>query len=133
MVATSRITIADEVWVSTALLHRDHPDRADFTVAEIRDRVLREGLAGELRAGVETHIREHCVANRPRDPNRARLLYATDTGRRRLFREGDEYHPGRAGGRVMPLRDNVPADYRYLLDWYAADYSPRSSVDPLLQ
>ena len=29
------VRVADEVWIATALLQREHPDRADFSVAEI--------------------------------------------------------------------------------------------------
>ncbi len=39
MVTTKPITIADEVWIATALLHREQPDRADFTIHEIQERV----------------------------------------------------------------------------------------------
>ena len=38
------LKVADEVWLATALLHREHPDRADFTVAEIVERARQEGL-----------------------------------------------------------------------------------------
>ena len=30
--------VADEVWIATALLHREHPGRLDFTIAEIGGR-----------------------------------------------------------------------------------------------
>ena len=128
-----RVTIADEVWIATALLHREHPERADFTVQEIKERVAREGIAGPLRPGVETHIRQHCVANRPSDTDRVRLLYATSTRTRRLYREGDSYDPRRAGGRVTPAPNNIPAEYRYLLDWYAEAYGTPADLDPILR
>jgi hypothetical protein len=60
------LKVADEVWLATALLHRKHPDRADFTVAEIVERARQEGLTPELRPGVYLHANLHCVANRPR-------------------------------------------------------------------
>ena len=28
--------VADEVWIATALLHREQPERKDFTIREIR-------------------------------------------------------------------------------------------------
>ena len=41
------IRVADEVWIATALLHCEHPEREDFTVNEIieraRRRLYREG------------------------------------------------------------------------------------------
>jgi hypothetical protein len=52
------------------------------------------------------------------------MLYETGTGRRRLFRPGDDYHPEREGPperrgtRITPRREDIPERYRYLLDWY---------------
>jgi len=132
VISSRQITIADEVWIATALLHSEQPDRADFTVQEIKDRASREGLAPSLRAGVETHIRQHCVANQPRDPNRLRYLYATGRGTRRLYREGDQFHASRAAGRSCPRREDIPERYWGLLDWYAEDRRSREEVDPIL-
>jgi hypothetical protein len=130
--AERRVTIADEVWIATALLHRENPERADFTVQEIRERVRAEAVAGEMRAGVETHIRQHCVANVASDTDRVRLLYATSTRTRRLFRAGDPYDPRRAGGRIVPARENIPERFWFLLDWYAAQYGSNEQLDPIL-
>ena len=62
------LKVADEVWLATALLHREHPERPDFTVAEIVERARQEGLTRELRPGVYLHVNLHCVANRPPNP-----------------------------------------------------------------
>lgn len=122
------VTIGDEVWIATALLHREHPERDDFTVQEIEQRLRREGIAGGLRAGVRPHIYLHCVANREPNPNRARLLFATGKNRRRLFRRGDSYDPRRELGREAPSRDDIPERYRFLLDWYLGEYSPNGGA-----
>ena len=45
------INIADEVFIATALLHREHPYRDDFTVQEIVSRVSEENLYGGLAPG----------------------------------------------------------------------------------
>ena len=87
------IKVADEVWIATALLHRENPKREDFTVAEIVERVRREHMAGELRPSVQVHAYLHCVANRPPNPGRHRMLYATGKNTRRLFRETDDFDP----------------------------------------
>src|ERR1700722_6508020 len=71
------IKIADEVWIATALLHREQPERPDFTVAEIIDRARRESIIGELRPGVRVYVLLHCVANYPPNPARYRVLFAT--------------------------------------------------------
>jgi hypothetical protein len=65
------LKVADEVWIVTALLHREHPERDDFTVAEIVERARKEGLTPELRPGVYVHAIVHCVANRPPNPGLA--------------------------------------------------------------
>ena len=48
----AEIKVADEVWIATALLHREHPDLADFTIEEIMERAgqenCREAKAGGL-------------------------------------------------------------------------------------
>ena len=135
------IQVGDEVWIATALLHREHPERHDFTRAEIEERVRKEHLAGRFRPGVTPHIYLHCVANRPPNPRKLRMLTATSDDRRRLFRIGDEYDPGRegpidrGGTRIVPERHALPEDYRYLVDWYFQTYSPpaaNGSADPIL-
>ncbi len=122
------ITIGDEVWIATALLHREHPERHDFTVQEIEERLRREEIAGGVRPGVRPHLYLHCVANREPNPNRARLLFATGKSRRRLFRRGDGYDPGREAGREAPAREDMPERYRFLLDWYLGEYSPNTGA-----
>ncbi len=37
-ISTLAVKVADEVWLVMALLHRDNPDRIDFTIDEIMDR-----------------------------------------------------------------------------------------------
>ena len=57
------VKVADEVWIAAALLQREHPDRDEFSLKEIEERLKRENLAGGVRAGVYPHISVHCVAN----------------------------------------------------------------------
>lgn len=133
---TIQVKVADEVWIVTALLHRDHPKRDDFQVAEIVERAKREAITDDLRPGVRVHALQHCVANRPPNPGRYRMLYATGRLARRLYRPGDPYHPARDGAKTLPVRDEIPAGYHKLLDWYLTDYVCRSPAsqrtDPLL-
>jgi hypothetical protein len=72
-----RIKVADEVWLATALLHRENPSRNDFTLNEIVERAAKEGIVDERRPGVYVHAALHCVANRPPKPARYRMLYET--------------------------------------------------------
>lgn len=123
------LKVADQVWIAAALLHRENPDRMDFTVDEILERAHKETPAGELRPGVRVHILQHCVANRPANPGRYRMLYETGRGRRRLFRSGDTFHPTRKGGKVVPFLEEVPEKYGVLLKWYEREYDVRRPAD----
>ena len=129
---TAAIRVADEVWIATALLHRDHPRAADFSLKEIEARLVREGLTDDKRPGVYPHLSVHCVANRPPNRGTYRMLFETAPSRRRLFRPGDPYDPKREGGKMMPNRTEIPAKYHPLLDWYEHDWVPASPKDPLL-
>lgn len=130
------LKVADEVWIATALLHRESPKRVDFSVAEIVERAKEEGLSPALRPSVYVHAVQHCVANRPPNPGRYRMLLETGENRRRLFRPGDPYDPGREGAKIAPPREDIPAEYHALLDWYNQNYARRGTreakADPLL-
>lgn len=117
------LLVADEAWIAAALLHREFPDQGDFSVREIIDRARKENITGLLRPGVEQHVRFHCVANKPPEPGRYCMLFATARGRRRLYRPGDTTDPGRTG-KTLPEAHAIPERYRYLLDWYRNEYAP---------
>jgi hypothetical protein len=131
-----QIKVADEVWIATALLHKEHPERPDFGTEEIVERARKEALVKPLSPGVYVHVLQHCVANRRAYPNRLRMLFETSPGRRRLFRDGDAYHPEREGTKITPKREELPEDYRNLLDWYrewnTGNVEDRIKNDPLL-
>jgi hypothetical protein len=115
----AQIKVADEVWIAAALLQRENPGQADFSLDEIVERAQRESLHGSLRPGVYVHAVQHCVANRPPNPGRYRMLFETSAGRRRLFRKGDSYHPDREGAKVTPEAQDMPEGFAHLLAWYA--------------
>jgi hypothetical protein len=130
------VKVADEVWIAAALLHKENPDREDFTVAEILERARQENITGQMRSGVPVHIYLHCVANLAPNPGRYRMLYATAKNRRRLFREGDDFHPSRRSGKTTPEREAIPSKYRGLIDWYGKEYigqkKKTKTTDPIL-
>lgn len=131
------LKVADETWIAAALLHQENPSRQDFTVQEIVDRAAREAITGELRPGVYVHALQHCVANRLPNPARYRMLFATGKTTRRLFRPGDAYHPARDGSKVVPAKEDIPEEYRHLVDWYLTEYVSKRTdaekTDPILQ
>lgn len=127
--------VADEVWIATALLHRQHPERSDFTVGETVRQAEAAKVAGSpLRPGVQVHAYLHCVANKVPNSGRHRMLFETSKGRRRLFRPGDPCHPRRLSGKDVPLADDIPTAYRKLLDWYRNEYASDAGrdADPIL-
>ncbi len=132
------VKVADEAWIAAALLHREHPEREDFTIREILERAKREGIdmdeRNELRKGVYVHIVQHCVANRPPNPGRYRMLFETTDDRRRLFRKGDSFDSKRDGAKITPREDEIPEVYRPLLRWYEEWSSGQtaSDEDPLM-
>ena len=121
------VKVADEVFLVTAALHRENPDREDFTISEIVARAARENLTGELRPGVRVHASLHCVANKAPNPGRYRMLYATDKRTRRLLRSGDDVHPLRTG-KIWPEPEDVPTKYRELLEWAKRRYGTSPPV-----
>ena len=134
---SNSIRVADEVWIAAASLHRSHPDRADFTIDEIMGQAETGNVTAvsPLRPGVKVHVYLHCVANKPPNPGRYRMLLETPAGRRRLFRPGDPCHPRRTAGKHIPKRDEIPPRYVELIDWYIAEYAARAcgeAGDPVL-
>jgi hypothetical protein len=115
------ITCAVEVFIATALLHQEHPERKDFTIQEIVNRASRENLSGELRQGVSVHASQHCCANKKANPADHRMLFATGRSTRRLLLPGDEVDPGRKG-KIFPEAGEVPERYLDLLEWAKRRY-----------
>jgi hypothetical protein len=130
------LKVADEVWIITALLHRENPSSLDFSIDQIMYRARTERAAGKLRPGFYVHVIQHCVANRPPNPGRYRILIETARDRRRLFRKGDTYHHDREGSKTVPEKENIPTQYRDLVDWYldvfCVNRGNADGVDPLL-
>ncbi len=120
------ITCAVEVFIATATLHREHPERQDFTIQEIVNRASRENLYGELRQGVSVHASQHCCANRKPNSADHRMLFATGRSTRRLLLPGDEVHPDRTG-KIFPEAGEVPEKYLELLGWAKRRYESGGS------
>jgi|CZKR01.1.fsa_nt_gi hypothetical protein len=113
--------VADEVWTSVALLHRENPERVDFSVEEIKARARRENWP--IRPGFNVHASYHCLANKPANPANHRMLYEDSRGRKRLYRPGDPCHSERENGKIHPNKQDLLPAYQSLVDWYDAIYS----------
>ena len=132
----TKVKIADQVWLAILLLHKERPEQSDFAVEEVVERVIREGIGEVNRTSVYVHVVQHCVANRPPNPARYRMLFETGPGRRRLFRKGDAYHPAREGAKITPNSEDLPHSYHDSLAWYrdwsSATNRPAPELDPIL-
>jgi hypothetical protein len=126
------ITCAAEVFIATALLHQEHPERKDFTIQEIVNRVAQENLAGELRSGISVHASQHCCANRTPNPANHRMLFATGRSTRRLLLPGDEVAPGRSG-KIFPDEAEIPHAFQPLLAWAKARFESSGEMDSSVQ
>jgi hypothetical protein len=115
------VSCAVEVFLATALLHKEQPGRPDFTIQEIVNRAARENITGEMRSGVNVHASQHCVANRAPNPAKHRMLFATGKHTRRLLQPEDEVHPERTG-KVFPDAGELPERYLPLLEWAKERY-----------
>jgi hypothetical protein len=130
------IRVADEAWIALALLHRENPRRESFSMREIVDRVRREQAHPDFRPGIQPHISLHNVANLPPNPARYRLFYKLPDVTYRLYRPGDDSHPGRTG-KIHPDPAGLPQQYRTLVDWYENEYCSAQPLtdedDPILK
>lgn len=124
MVVARRVKVADQVWIATALVLREDPEREALAASEIVDRVRQE--FGQVSPAVHAHVYQHCVASKRPNPARLRMLVQTLQRKYRLFRPGDSYHPDREGGRTAPDVKETPEKYLALLEWYRTEYAPEA-------
>jgi bifunctional DNA-binding transcriptional regulator/antitoxin component of YhaV-PrlF toxin-antitoxin module len=103
---------------------------SDFSVQEIIEKASDKKLTEGFRPGLPVHASKHCVANKPPNPGRYRILIETTRGRRRLFKKGDPFHPDRQNGKIRPDRADLPPEYQPLIDWYDEVYSQESAWPP---
>lgn len=122
MTTPMEVSPAAEVWVATALLHREHPDQEAFKLQKIVDKAYSLGFAAKPRPGTVLHATQHLVATKPPSPIDHRMLTVVDGSQRRLYRDGDPFHEGRRNGATHPEPEEIPEEHRGLLDWYRNEY-----------
>jgi len=138
------LSVADAIWVAAAYLqkgsllegHREimgpSASGTDHVMAGIVEAM---GLTKATRQSVLQHIRQHCVANKEPKPNRSCVLYMTESGGIRLYRDSDPRHPGREGAPSHPKWENLPEKFNDLRLWYETVWNSPSALianDPLL-
>lgn len=134
---SNQIKVADEVWLVVASLHQQYAEREDFPISEIMEHAELRNFCDKkpLRSSLKVHAYLHCVANKPPNPGRYRMLYETKRGFRRLFRHSDLSHPARKGGKDRPARRELPHELHPHLDWYEKEFlatERKSNQDPLM-
>ena len=127
------IKVADEVWIGCALLHKENPQEVAFSNSQVTKRIEQENIYGSIRPGIQVHISTHCVANTPAQPNKCRMLYRLPDGRKRLFKETDDFDGSRQNGKTTPNTEDIPQKYIFLIDWYVGEYNnkgKRTEIPP---
>lgn len=131
----TKLSIADTIWLATALLHESHPRARGFNHETILRKVADLNPSLNPRS-VSTHLSTHCVASKKANPATLRILSEEPDGSLRLFHAGDSFHPTRRTGRTGPKPNVLPPQYKNLLQSHAARSSRKleesPSEDPIL-
>ena len=129
------LKVADAVWVATAMLQREHPESEGFSVSDIVAKVTKEALTEGQESSIYLHANQHCVANRPPNDAKLRMLFQTKGNLRRIYCPSEPFHPAR-NGRYCPEPRELPVELLPLIDWYQSWCVKQSrkmvSHDPLL-
>jgi hypothetical protein len=126
--AKADVKVADELFLSVAMLHRELPERRSFTIPEILARASREGLGGGRadQRSLKQHAYEHAAANVPPGQGRYRMVFREPDNTIRLLLRSDHVDP-RRNGKQWPILEDIPEQYHELVAWakkrYASDAS----------
>ncbi len=115
------IKVADQLYLTLALLHREQPGKSSFSIAEVIERAKKEGFGRDSQS-LRAHAYGHAAANLdPKSNGRYRIVFREENKTVRLLQKGDYVHPDRHM-KMWPLREEVPDRYHELLDWAKARY-----------
>jgi len=119
--------VADELFIVVALLSREHPERASFSIPEILDRAVREGLGAhrEDQRSLKQHAYEHAAANVVPGKGKYRLVFRERDNTIRLLEPGDYVHPER-NGKQWPDISEIPQKYGELIAWAQTRFAKRT-------
>jgi hypothetical protein len=117
------LTVTNAVWIATALLHRKYPELGGFEREKIVSLVRDLDLTDAEEGSIHQHVRQHSVANKKPQPNTVCMLFDPGRGLRRLYRAGDEVHPGRNAVRTHPKWEDLPEQYADLRRWYENEWN----------
>jgi hypothetical protein len=125
------VKVADELFLTVALLHREIPDRKSFTIPEILNRAKREGLGGERedQRSLKQHAYEHAAANIVPGQGKYKMVFREEDNTIRLLRRSDHIHPQRTG-KQWPMLQDIPERYHELVSWAKRRYESDESEPP---
>jgi len=107
-----QIPIHVEIWIASRLLSEK---KNVFSKKELTE--LIENLFNDYRHGISTYISSSCVANKPSNhPKNYNYLIWVSKGNYKIFREGDHIHQDKIGCQIYPRIEDMPHQFRYLLD-----------------
>jgi len=114
-----------EVYIASRLLGRE---QGSFSARELVNRVRQE--FGDARPGVGAHAYSGCVANSPLHFRQAHnYLWRIEKGLYRRFDPAQDIpHPDRLGGMIRPDIEDVPPEYRSLLE---PEVAPAQTFHPV--
>lgn len=108
----SQISIHVEIWIASRLLAKK---KTVFSKKELTDRI--KSLFDDDRSGISTFISSYCVANKNSNhPKNYNYLLWVSKGNYKIFRQGDYIHPDKIGCQSCPKPEELPNDFRYLLE-----------------
>ena len=123
------MTKMDMVWVAAACcIYPDVRSATTISTGDIKNKA--QNLFGETISHVM--VNRHLVAAKDRDANpssplaggsRNRYLTEDREGQLRLYKRLDHAYDGEdKNGPSCPSPEEIPEDYRYLVDWYQRHY-----------
>jgi len=108
----TRIPIHVEIWIASRLLSEKNEI---FSKKELTATIKR--IFDDTRPGISTHISSCCVANKPSNhPRNYNYLFWVSKGKYKIYIKGDYLHPDKKSSQSNPIYEDVPRQFRYLLD-----------------
>ena len=108
----TRIPIHVEIWIASRLLSEKNEifSKKELTV------IIKE-IFDDTRPGISTHISSCCVANKPSNhPRNYNYLFWLSKGKYKIYIKGNYLHPDKKSSQNKPNYEDVPCQFRYLLD-----------------
>ena len=126
--AKAGVKVADELFLTVALLTKENPERYSFSIPEVLARAGQEGLGAHRsdQASLKQHAYEHAAANIAPGRGKYRLVFREKDNTIRLLQATDHIHPGR-DGKQWPGERDIPQKYIALVRWAQERFRTRKT------